>query len=228
MEPGAKSKDFVHHGGVGGPSKWWNKALLRQCKFSFIAPAGWSFAAPSAIVVATACNGRRMDCLRVQVAGGEARVRLDRDLAPSPAGSADRRRDLSILAGSAADLRARPAGAACRKYLRRARLWLLSVVLHRRGARFRPTPLSDRCGLSLLYIVHQTAIILIAHQLKEQGLPAGIEASIVIVGTVVSRAATYEIVRRVRVPRPLFGLRLGNGNQASAGSRQMRPLQAES
>jgi hypothetical protein len=49
----------------------------------------------------------------------------------------------------------------------------------------------------------------------------------VIVGTVVSCAAIYEIVRRVRVLRPLFGLRLGNGNQASADPRQIRPLQAE-
>ncbi|MGA2291227.1 hypothetical protein [Bradyrhizobium sp.] len=43
-----------------GPPKRWNKALLRQCKFSFIAPAGGTSAAPSAIGVAIACNGRRM------------------------------------------------------------------------------------------------------------------------------------------------------------------------
>jgi hypothetical protein len=59
------------------------------------------------------------------------------------------------------------------------------------------------------YIVHQTAIILIAHQLKSFGLPASIEASIVISGTLASCALTYEIVRRVRVLRPLFGLKAG-------------------
>jgi hypothetical protein len=84
------------------------------------------------------------------------------------------------------------------------------------------------CCCCRTYIVHQTAIILIAHQLKELGLAAGIEAGIVIVGTVVSCAATYEIVRHARVLRPLCGPHLGNGNQTSVGSRQIRPLQAES
>jgi acyltransferase-like protein len=59
------------------------------------------------------------------------------------------------------------------------------------------------------YIVHQTAIILIAHQLRGFGLPASIEATIVVVGTLASCAVTYEIVRRVRVLRPLFGLKPG-------------------
>jgi Acyltransferase family len=59
------------------------------------------------------------------------------------------------------------------------------------------------------YIVHQTAIILIAHQLRGLGLPASIEASIVISGTLASCAVTYEIVRRIGVLRPLFGLKPG-------------------
>ncbi len=57
------------------------------------------------------------------------------------------------------------------------------------------------------YIVHQTAIILIAHALHGQDLPAGLEAGIVITGTIAVCAVTYEIVRRVSVLRPLFGLR---------------------
>jgi len=59
------------------------------------------------------------------------------------------------------------------------------------------------------YIVHQTAIILIAHGLRGLGLPASIEASIVISGTLASCALTYEIVRRVGILRPLFGLKPG-------------------
>jgi hypothetical protein len=59
------------------------------------------------------------------------------------------------------------------------------------------------------YIVHQTAIILIAHQLRGFGLPASIEAAIVISGTLASCAVSYEIVRRVHVLRPLFGLKPG-------------------
>jgi hypothetical protein len=88
------------------------------------------------------------------------------------------------------------------------------------------------------YIVHQTAIILIAHQLEGLDLPAWIEATIVIGGTVAACAATYEVVRRVCVLRPLFGLRpdlSGNGvkpglaqrDRVVSGSQQARPLPAE-
>jgi len=57
------------------------------------------------------------------------------------------------------------------------------------------------------YIVHQTAIIMIAHGLRGRDLPAGLEAGIVIAGTVAACVLTHEIVRRVAVLRPLFGLR---------------------
>jgi len=59
------------------------------------------------------------------------------------------------------------------------------------------------------YIVHQTAIIMIAHALHGQDLPAWLEASIVIAGTAVACVLTYEIVRRVPILRPLFGLKMG-------------------
>jgi hypothetical protein len=77
------------------------------------------------------------------------------------------------------------------------------------------------------YIVHQTAIILIAHQLKGQGWPAWAEATIVIGGTVISCAVAYELVRRVRVLRPLFGLRPETGGGGAAGSSPIRPIRAE-
>lgn len=57
------------------------------------------------------------------------------------------------------------------------------------------------------YIVHQTAIIVIAHALRGSGLPGGVEAAIIIGGTAASCVATYEIVRRVGWLRPLFGLK---------------------
>jgi hypothetical protein len=60
------------------------------------------------------------------------------------------------------------------------------------------------------YIVHQTAIIMIAHALHGQGLPAWLEAGIVIFGTIAACVATYEIVRRVTILRPLFGLRMAS------------------
>ena len=59
------------------------------------------------------------------------------------------------------------------------------------------------------YIVHQTAIIVIAHALHGQDLPAWLEASIVVAGTVAACVLTYEIVRRVPILRPLFGLKMG-------------------
>jgi hypothetical protein len=57
------------------------------------------------------------------------------------------------------------------------------------------------------YIVHQTAIILIAHALHGRDLPAWLEAGIVITGTIATCVLSYEIVRRVTILRPLFGLR---------------------
>lgn len=70
------------------------------------------------------------------------------------------------------------------------------------------------------YIVHQTAIIVIAHQLHGSGLSAGIEASIVIVGTALACVATYEIVRRIAWLRPLFGLRALPRGDARMGQQQ--------
>jgi acyltransferase-like protein len=58
------------------------------------------------------------------------------------------------------------------------------------------------------YIIHQTAIIMIAHELHGRDLPAWLEASIVITGTLTACALSYEIVRRIAVLKPLFGLRL--------------------
>jgi hypothetical protein len=86
------------------------------------------------------------------------------------------------------------------------------------------------------YIVHQTAIILIAHELKSLGLPAWIEATIVTGGTLAICAATYEVVRRVHVLRPLFGLDSsrdgvqpgrGERGRVASGSQQAPPFPAE-
>ena len=57
------------------------------------------------------------------------------------------------------------------------------------------------------YIVHQTAIITIAHALRGSDLSAWQEAGIVIGGTAATCVLTYEIVRRVAFLRPLFGLK---------------------
>ncbi|WP_257168441.1 acyltransferase family protein [Bradyrhizobium sp. SRS-191] len=66
------------------------------------------------------------------------------------------------------------------------------------------------------YIVHQTAIIMIAHALQGSGLSAGLEAGIIIAGTVAVCGVTYEIVRRIGWLRPLFGLRMGTNAPVKA------------
>lgn len=57
------------------------------------------------------------------------------------------------------------------------------------------------------YIVHQTAIIVIAHALRGSGISTGVEAAIIVGGTAATCVASYEIVRRVGWLRPLFGLK---------------------
>ena len=71
------------------------------------------------------------------------------------------------------------------------------------------------------YIVHQTAIIVIAHALRGSGLSAGSEAAIVISGTALTCLVTYEIARRVGWLRPLFGLRMEP--RSAAGIAQQQP-----
>jgi len=71
------------------------------------------------------------------------------------------------------------------------------------------------------YIVHQTAIIMIAHALRGSGLSAGTEAAIVISGTALTCLVSYEVARRIGCLRPLFGLR--TQPRAPAGMAQRQP-----
>ena len=75
------------------------------------------------------------------------------------------------------------------------------------------------------YIVHQTAIIMIAHGLSGRDLPAWLEAGIIITGTVATCVLTYEIVRRVPILRPLFGLRLATPEPALRLTAIRQPAQ---
>jgi hypothetical protein len=75
------------------------------------------------------------------------------------------------------------------------------------------------------YIVHQTAIIMIAHELHNRGVPAWLEASIVISGTIATCVLSYEIVRRISMLRPLFGLRPAPSGQAALARRTAQPAQ---
>ncbi len=57
------------------------------------------------------------------------------------------------------------------------------------------------------YIIHQTAIVVLGYHLTRLGLPVGVEAAILVLGTAVACFVGYEIVKRVGVLRPVFGLK---------------------
>jgi len=57
------------------------------------------------------------------------------------------------------------------------------------------------------YIIHQTTIVVAGHYLNQVGLPAGIEAPLLIAVTAGSCWIGYQIVRRIGILRPLFGLK---------------------
>jgi glucan biosynthesis protein C len=56
------------------------------------------------------------------------------------------------------------------------------------------------------YIIHQTVIVVAGYHLTQLGLPVGVEAAILVAGTALACVVGYEIVRRVAVLRPVFGL----------------------
>ena len=57
------------------------------------------------------------------------------------------------------------------------------------------------------YIIHQTAIVVVAWEISKLRLPIGLEASAIILGCVLSCLATYELARRVEWLRPWLGLK---------------------
>ena len=72
------------------------------------------------------------------------------------------------------------------------------------------------------YIVHQTAIVLLAHFMKPLGLRPLVEGPLLVAATVAICFASFEIVRRVGWMRPLFGLApktLAAAQPASAAGR---------
>jgi glucan biosynthesis protein C len=57
-----------------------------------------------------------------------------------------------------------------------------------------------------VYIVHQTLIITMAHAFKPLQLSPGLEVVLMMILTATGSFALYEVVRRVPLMRPLFGL----------------------
>jgi glucans biosynthesis protein C len=60
-----------------------------------------------------------------------------------------------------------------------------------------------------VYILHQTVIVVVAHALKPSHLYPPIEGVLLVLVTAAICFLSYEVIRRVRLLRPLFGLELG-------------------
>jgi glucan biosynthesis protein C len=70
------------------------------------------------------------------------------------------------------------------------------------------------------YIVHQTAIVVLAHHLKPLALTPAVEGPLLIVATFAVCFASFELIRRVGWLRPLFGLPHRDRATASAAAPQ--------
>ena len=58
-----------------------------------------------------------------------------------------------------------------------------------------------------VYILHQTVIVALAHNAKSLALPPLLEGPLLVLLTFIVCFGGYEVIRRVRVLRPLFGLK---------------------
>jgi hypothetical protein len=75
-----------------------------------------------------------------------------------------------------------------------------------------------------VYIVHQTLIVVMAHYLKPVRMAPLTEGAILVVLTFCGSFAVFEVVRRVGVLRPLFGLGQMSQGQSEQQSEQHRGL----
>ncbi|MFV3130216.1 acyltransferase family protein [Niveispirillum sp. KHB5.9] len=73
----------------------------------------------------------------------------------------------------------------------------------------RSTPLLRylSVGVFPFYIIHQTLIVVIGHNLTPLALPVGIESVLLIALTVAGCFVTYELARRIKLLGPLLGVR---------------------
>ena len=69
------------------------------------------------------------------------------------------------------------------------------------------------------YILHQTLIVLVGYWFTMHRVPAALEAAAIIAATIIGCVAGYEIVRRIAVLRPLFGLPLRRREERGASPR---------
>jgi hypothetical protein len=74
-----------------------------------------------------------------------------------------------------------------------------------------------------VYILHQTVIVVAAHALKPVRLPPVLEGALLVIGTVAICFLSYEVIRRARWLRPLFGLALTEAARPTPPSARVVP-----
>jgi len=99
-------------------------------------------------------------------------------------------------------------------YMAAAMLAILAWSRHALDRPFRWLPQATE-ALFPWYILHQSLIVLTLFLLRDAGLPAMIEFSIVLTATVVGCALGTAIIRRVAWLRPLFGLKPSSPRSSS-------------
>jgi glucan biosynthesis protein C len=101
--------------------------------------------------------------------------------------------------------------------------WILTVLAFSAAYLNRPGRILDYMNTAILpwYVFHQTLTIILAWHLSSLGLNTGLEATLIVLGTVAGCALGYELVRRFMLTRFLLGLKLesiGNLNTMLPGN----------
>ena len=76
-----------------------------------------------------------------------------------------------------------------------------------------------------VYILHQTVIVVCAHALQPSHLSPGVEGPLLVLVTAAASFLGYELIRRLRWVRPLFGLAV-ESEARPLPTREARPLAA--
>jgi len=71
------------------------------------------------------------------------------------------------------------------------------------------------------YIIHQTTIEVVGHYLAKERLPLGMEATLLIGATIAGCFVTYEVARRIRMLRPLFGLKPASASRSRSPAKDL-------
>lgn len=85
---------------------------------------------------------------------------------------------------------------------------IAAILGFARGMAFRDTATLRylRDAVFPVYILHQTITVVVAHNLQPLGLQPALEGPLLVLATFGLSFAGFEIVRRMRWLRPLFGL----------------------